>query len=122
MNNNIVGTQKHRALEYVLCYVIWIIVAGATIWLLIQAQINMMLPIRLSGAIPAMVTFINDGSLILIGIVALVVIILQEHYLRVGVEKARFWPRVARAITLEAILLAVVYIGAPILLKVLLGV
>jgi len=121
MNNNIVGMQKHRTVEYILCYVIWIVLAGTSIWLLIQGQIYMMGPIRLSSAVPAMVTFINDGSLILIGIVALVVIILLEHYLRVGVEKAKFWPRVARAITLEAILLAIVYIGAPLLIKVLLG-
>jgi hypothetical protein len=56
----------------------------------------------------------------LMGIIALAVIIILEYYLRIGVEKGKFWPRVARAITTEAILLAIVYIAAPVLLKVLL--
>lgn len=120
MSNNIAGMQKHRALEYILCYVIWILMAGTSIWLLIDAQSNMMLFVRMSASNPAMVTVINDTSLIVLGFAALAFIILLEHYLRIGVEKGKFWPRLARAIMLEAIILAVAYIGAPILLRVLL--
>ncbi len=122
MNNTVTGIHKHSFLEYLLCYVIWLIVAGTTIWLILQAQINMMLPLRLSGIDARMITFINDASLILVGVIALVVIILLEHYLRVGVDKGQFWPRVARAITIEAIMMGVVYIGAPVLLKIVVSV
>jgi hypothetical protein len=120
MKNNVIGVHQPSLVQYVLCYVIWIIVAVSTIWLLIQAQFNMMMPLRLSGIDYRMISVINDASLILMGIIALAVIIILEYYLRIGVEKGKFWPRVARAITTEAILLAIVYIAAPVLLKVLL--
>lgn len=106
--------------RYALCYIIWFALAGSMIWLLVQGQINLIMPFRLSGIDYRMVSVINNTSWIILGFIALVLIIVLEHYLRTGLEKGRFWSRVARSIIVEAIVLAVVYIGAPLLLKVLL--
>jgi hypothetical protein len=111
---------NRRMGEYILCYIFWILLAGSTIWLLIDAQSNLMLPVRLNVENPSVVTIINYTSLVLIGFTALFFIILLEHYLRIGVDKGKFWPRLARAIILEAIIVAIAYIAAPLLVRVLL--
>ena len=58
------------------------------IWLLVQGQINLIMPFRLSGIDYRMVSVINNTSWIILGFIALVLIIVLEHYLRTGLEKA----------------------------------
>ena len=116
-----VSLKRPSIWQYALCYIVWFAVVGSMIWLLVQGQYNLITPIRLSGIDYRVVSVINNTSWILIGLTTLILIVVLEYILRTGLEKGRFWSRVARSIIVEAIVLAVVYIGAPLLLKVLLA-
>ncbi len=115
-----VSLKRPSIWQYALCYIVWFAVVGSMIWLLVQGQYNLITPIRLSGIDYRVVSVINNTSWILIGLTTLILIVVLEYVLRTGLEKGRFWSHVARSIIVEAIVLAVVYIGAPLLLKVLL--
>ena len=120
MKNLPPGLNQPSFVQYIVCYVVWFCLAVMTIWLLLQVQTNLMIPLRLSGMDYRQVTVINDVTLILMGFAALIVIILLEHLLRTSLRTRRFWTRVARTIVIEAIVLGISYAVIYLLPKVLL--
>jgi hypothetical protein len=97
-------------LQYIACYIIWIILAVGTIFLILQVRSNLMTPVVMLPIDPRTVIVINDVSTIIFGFIALVSIIIMEYILRTGLVKRNFWPRVARVIIILAVVLGLSYV------------
>jgi hypothetical protein len=109
MKNSVYGIKTPSFLQYVLCYALWIVMAAGTVYLLLQVQINLITPIRLTSIDYRMVSVINLFTIFITGVIGLVTIILLEHFLRTRLGTRKFWPTVARTVVIEAIILAVSY-------------
>jgi hypothetical protein len=108
--------KQPSLIQYVICYVVWVILAVATVWIGLQIRVNLIqMPLPFSGLDSRVVRVIEDATLIITGFILLVTMILLEHGLRTGLTNGRFWRRVASSIIALAILLGVSY-GANILL------
>ena len=96
-------------LQWIICYIVWICLAIASILLILQVRSNLITPIFLLPIDPRTLTVINQSTIFVFGIVGLIAILVMEYFLRTGVAKKAFWPRVARLIVILAVLLGVSY-------------
>ncbi|MCS7061163.1 MAG: hypothetical protein RMN25_08335 [Anaerolineae bacterium] len=116
---NSAGIYRPSPWRYVLCYTVWIILAGITIWLGQQVRVNLIQhPLPFSGINYWVVGAINQVSFFVSGLLTLIGILVMEHYLRRGIEKQKFWPRVARVIVILAVLLGASYVANRIMLSI----
>jgi hypothetical protein len=97
-------------LQYILCYIIWIVLAIGTVFLVLQVRANLMTPLVMLPIDPRTVIVINDVTTIIFGFFALISIIVMEHLLRTGLAKRNFWPRVARVLIILALVLGLSYV------------
>ncbi|MCL5995971.1 MAG: hypothetical protein M1546_07935 [Chloroflexi bacterium] len=119
---NTTGIIHPSPLQYVMCYAVWFCLAIASIWLALQVRVYLIQqPLPFSGIDFRVVRLITIVSTILIGFVVLIAIIFLEHYLRTGLVKNRFWPRVIRVVVIQAIVLVVSYAANLLMMKVLLA-
>ena len=119
---NPAGIIQPSPMQYVLCYAIWIVLSVGTIWLGQQVRVNLIqYPLPFSGINYWVVGAINQASFFISGLITLVAILVMEHYMRRGVEKGKFWPRVLRIVIILAVVLGLSYAANWIMLTAFVG-
>ena len=119
---NTAGIFQPTPMQYVLCYAIWIVLSVVTIWLGQQVRVNLIQhPMPFSGINYWTVGAMNQVSFLVSGLLTLIGILVMEHYLRRGIEKGKFWPRVLRVVIILAVVLGVSYLANRIMLAIFLG-
>ncbi len=118
MIRNKYGPKPPSALQYILCYVIYLALAGATVWFSLQVRVNVIaMPLAFTGLDYRLVHLLDNVSLLLTGLVVLLIIIVMEHLMRTRLQKNKFWPIVARIVAAEAIVIAFSYVANFVLMK-----
>ncbi len=95
--------------QYVICYAVWVCLAIGSVYLVLQVRANIMTPIFLMRIDPRTLILINDATVFVFGILALIYILVMEYVLRTGVMRKNFWPRVARLVVILAVILGLSY-------------
>lgn len=96
-------------LLYLAYFVGWLIVSGLAFWILLQLRINLLdIFVALDLNRWAMGA-VDKFGIVIIGLGWLVVVLVTEHWLRQSVMRNRLWPRLARLIGLEVLILALSY-------------
>jgi hypothetical protein len=95
--------------QLVLCYGVWLVLSAGIIWLMIEGRINLLDLALLLQLGPWVLMAIDRFGILLLGVICLSVIIFLEHYLRTGMLRGQFWPRVGRVLLVELVLLAFTY-------------
>lgn len=112
------GFKTPSVLEYIMCYMVYLVLAGLTVWFSLQVRTNLIsMPLAFAGLDNRMVRLLDNVSLIVVGFIVLMVIILMEHLLRTRLKRNKFWPLVARIVAIEAIVIAFSYVANFMLMK-----
>ncbi len=115
------GPKQPSFLQYIVCYVIYVVLAAATVWFALQVRTNLIgMPLLFTGLDYRMVHLLDNVSVILMGLAVLLFIIVMEHLLRTRLQKNKFWPMVARIVAFDVIVIAFSYAGNFVLMKILL--
>lgn len=116
------GIYQPRPWQYVLCYAVWIVLSAITVWLGQQVRVNLIQhPMPFSGINYWVVGAMNQISFFVSGLLTLIAILVMEYYLRRGVEKQNFWPRVLRVVIILAVVLGASYLANRIMFAIFLG-
>lgn len=96
-------------LLYLAYFVGWLIVSALSFWILLQLRVNLLdifVALELNrwamGAV-------DKFGIVILGLGWLIVALITEHLLRQSVMRNRLWPRLARMIGLEVLILAFSY-------------
>ncbi len=120
--NNPPGIYQPGPRQYILCYAVWIVLSAITVWLGQQVRTNLIQhPMPFSGLNYWVVGAINQISFLVSGLLTLIGILVMEHYLRRGIEKQNFWPRVLRVAIILAAILGGSYLANRIMFAIFLG-
>lgn len=103
------GVYHPELWKYVAFYVIWLALAVASVFVLLEVRTNLISWVALMAPHPSTALVIRQASLFIVGFVILVVMILTEHSLRVGLKKQKFIARLAQVIIILAIALGASY-------------
>ena len=103
----ITGLHRPSALQFVLCYAIWIALSLFAFWVGWQFRTNLMDLLYVLRAHPFVVSAVDKFGLVILAIFALGYIIGLEHYFRVGLEKGKFWPRALKVAVIELVALVI---------------
>jgi hypothetical protein len=113
-----VGLYGPTPIQYIVCYAVWLCLSVATIFLALQVWTNLIRqPLPFSGLDFRVVSTIYQASLLVMGFLVLILILVQEHALRTGLAKNRFWPRVAKFAIAEAVVLGLSYVANFLILR-----
>jgi len=116
------GIYQPSPWQYILCYAVWMVLSAITVWLGQQVRVNLIQhPMPFSGVNYWVVGAMNQISFFVSGLLTLIGILVMEHYLRRGVEKQNFWPRVLRIVIILAVILGASYLANRIMFAVFLG-
>lgn len=116
------GIHKPSVWQYVLCYAVWTALSAITVWLGQQVRVNLIQhPMPFSGVNYWVVGAVNQISFFVSGLLTLIAILVMEHYLRRGVEKQNFWPRVLRVAIILIVVLGASYLANRVMFAIFLG-
>lgn len=116
------GIYHPSVWQYILCYAVWIALSAITVWLGQQVRVNLIQhPMPFSGINYWVVGAMNQISFFVSGLLTLIGILVMEYYLRRGVEKQNFWPRVLRIVVILAVVLGASYLANRIMFAIFLG-
>ncbi len=82
-----------QILSYTTCYLTWLLFVALGFWLLLSFRINLFDFSTWLALNPWQVRTIDRFSIFVLGLFWFVGILVLENYLRVGVERHRFWQR-----------------------------
>lgn len=94
-----------RWVSYILCYLIWLVLAAGAVWLMLQLRLNLLDIAMAANVNPWALGAIDKFGLLLLGLGWLVAVFIVENYLRMGVERGVLWRRIGRIAAVEAGLL-----------------
>lgn len=103
------GFALPRWISYILCYLIWIVLAAGAVWLMLQLRINLLDIAMAANVNPWALGAIDKFGLLLLGLGWIVGVFIVENYLRLGVERGVLWRRIGRVTAIEAGLLLASY-------------
>lgn len=100
-----VELMNPTALQIVVCYAVWLCLAAMSIWLLLTVRNNLSLAYAFTEPHPFAMHAFQNFSFVIMALVIVVALYLIEHYVRTGLKKDVFWPRVAKVVVIEFIVL-----------------
>jgi len=116
-----VGLYGPTLVQYIVCYAVWLCLSVATIFVALQVWTNLIRqPLPFSGLDFRVVSTIYQASLLIMGFVVLILILVQEHALRTGLSKNRFWPRVIKFAIADAVALGLSYVANYVIIRLIL--
>ena len=106
MDNSIYSVPK-----YIACYLIWLLIAAIGLWLVLQLTENLIdigFAIRLN---PWQLRGLENWGLFVLGIIWLLLIMIAEGMMRRSVAKHRLMTVSIRLLGIEAVVVALSYLG-----------
>lgn len=102
--------QWGTIVQYIFAYLLWIVFCALTFWTIWLVRTNLIEDIFFMFVDPWQLRAIDRWSIWVMGAGWIVAIFLSEGYLRVAVEKGRFWPSAGKLFAIPLVIIALSYL------------